>query len=92
MNMLLPVIGAGLGLLSAKGSGGTWKGASSPKAVQYALIGAAIGIGVSYLAKSGFISQNTDQLRYIIPGYRQPRLSSMGPQFDRFGNPNRIHY
>jgi len=91
MNMLLPAIGAGLGLLSTN-KGGSWKGLNSPNAVKYALIGAAIGVGVSYLAKSGFISQNTDQLKYIIPGYRQPRLSSMGPQFDAFGNPDRIHY
>ena len=91
MNLLLPAIGAGLGLLSSK-SGGTWKGLGSPSSVKYALIGAALGVAVTYLAKSGSISQNTDQLKYIIPDYRQPHLRSMGPQFDAFGNPDRVAY
>lgn len=113
MNLLMPAIGAGVGLLTTKDK---WKDITSPTAMKGALIGAAIGLVISYAAKSGMmsrLSQNTDQLKYVMPGYRQPKLisqntdqlryimpkgfvqphvRSMGPQFDWFGEPDRVHY
>lgn len=126
MNLILPAIGAGVGLLSS--GGGTWRGSKSPAAVRAAIIGAFAGLALTSIARGG-ITQHMDQLKYIIPGYqrstfptrkaprlpmfprasltnpkatpldRKPyhisktrRLAGMGPQFDAFGNPDRVHY
>ena len=94
MNLWLPAIGAAVGILSSKTSG-TWKGATSTQAVKMAVIGAGIGAAISYAAEKGVLGggiSHMDQLGYIYPGYHQPYLRSMGPQFDSSGLPNRVKY
>jgi len=82
-NIMIPALGAGVGYMATK---------TDANKARNALVAAGIAAAAMWLINPEGISQHYTWQRYIRPGYNQPYLRSMGPQFDEFGVPDRVSY